>query len=156
MAKMALVLSVLALLATFYQAYLQRVHNEKSVKPLIQINVKDQDRLIYVHIQNNGLGPFIIEKLIFTKNKKDHCSIEDCLNLDPNSYQQNTISNTVNKVILPGNYHDVFSIRFKEGDTPEEINDVRLQLSVLRVKAEGRDIYDNRITVERELDWFVK
>lgn len=36
---LSLIISLLALLATFYQAHLQRVHNQKSVQPLAEINL---------------------------------------------------------------------------------------------------------------------
>ncbi len=65
---MAIVISVLALIATFYQLYLQRLHNEKSLKPLAQIDFVDRKKLMYVHIQNNGVGPLVIDRLTFVKD----------------------------------------------------------------------------------------
>ena len=153
---MAIILSLLALLATFYQLHLQRVHNEKSLKPLVQIDLLDRDKLVYVHVQNNGVGPLIIERLTFFKNDQSYSRIEDCLKLHPKSYQYIPITDSSQKVILPGAYLEVFSTRFAAQNTQEEIDDVRQQLSVLRLKVEGRDIYNNQIIAKRKLSWFIR
>ena len=65
---LSLAISVFALIATFYQLYLQRVHNEKSLKPLGQIYFSDRDKTILVQVLNNGLGPLIIDRLTFKKS----------------------------------------------------------------------------------------
>jgi hypothetical protein len=153
---MALVLSILALLATFYQAYIQRSHNEKSVKPLVQINLTDYNGLLYVHIQNNGLGPFIVERLVFTKGDEVYRDITECLSLDPRKYQHVPISAAVTKVVPQGTYLEVFSKQFGIEDDGMELNNTRCELSALQLKVEGKDIYDNKINIERELKWFAK
>ena len=153
---MALALSILALLATFYQLYLQRVHNEKSLKPLIQIDAYDRKNLIAVRVQNNGLGPFIIERLSFVKGHDVYDSIRQCISLDPKSYHNVSITKTVKKVILPNSHLDVFSVRLEDASTAEYVANIKQELSVLKLKVEGRDIYGNVIAVERDLDWFVK
>jgi len=150
---LALALSILALLATFYQLYLQRLHNEKSVKPLIQINLTDQNGLLYVHVQNNGLGPVILEKLVFTKAGQTYTDITQCLELNPKEYQRVIISGSV-KVVLPGEYLEVFSKQFREDISASVIDDARHQLADLKLTVLGRDIYDHKITIERNLKWF--
>ena len=152
---MAITISLLALLATFYQLYLQRVHNEKSLKPLVQIDLLDRDRLLYVHIQNNGVGPLIVEKLTFVKDDKHYDKIEQCLSLSPRSYQHITVSDSVQKVVLAGAYLEVFAKQFSE-DMQDQMDDVRQQLASLKIKVESRDIYNNKMTVERDLLWFIR
>lgn len=153
---MAFALSVLALLATFYQAYLQRIHNEKSVKPLIQIDLTDDKGLVFIHVQNNGLGPAIIKRLTFTKVGHDYFDIKDCINLNPNRYQHVPISETVNKVVSSGNYLELFSKQFDLQTESAELSDIRHQLAAIKLQVEARDIYDNKILVERELTWFLR
>jgi hypothetical protein len=94
---LAIIISLLALLATFYQLYLQRLHNEKSLKPIGQIDVGDRKKHIYVHIQNNGLGPLIIDKVVFIKNGIKYNSISECLKLDPKSYWHVSLNGTDKK-----------------------------------------------------------
>lgn len=151
-----IILPLLALIGTFYQLYLQRVHNEKSLRPLVQIDLTDHERLLYVHVQNNGVGPYIVERLVFFKDDKTYFNIEDCLDLSPRTYQHISVTETVKKVVPPGMFLQVFSHRFDEKCSDQEINDVRQQLAVLKLKVEGRDIYNNRITAKRELSWFMR
>ncbi|MFD1258565.1 hypothetical protein ACFQ3S_17295 [Mucilaginibacter terrae] len=153
---MAITLSILALLATFYQLYLQRIHNEKSVKPLIQINLTDQNGLIYVHVQNNGLGPVIIEKLVFTKDGQEHYDIKEWLTLDSRQYQHVTINGSVKKVVPHGTFMEVFSKQFESNAAASEMDDIRRQLAMLKLEVVGRDIYDHKISVKRDLQWFAR
>jgi hypothetical protein len=66
------------------------------------------------------------------------------------------VTETVKKVIPPNTFLQVFSLRFEEKYTDEEINNVRQQLAVLKLKVEGRDIYNNRVIAKRELGWFMR
>ncbi|CCH56549.1 hypothetical protein BN8_05904 [Fibrisoma limi BUZ 3] len=151
---MAIIISILALLATFYQLYLQRTHNEKSLKPLGQIDLPDYNKQLAVHIRNNGLGPLIIDRLLFIKDGQPYTAIDDCLDLDPKSYMRVAITNAVKRVVLPNAHLVVFETRFDEHEGESEINHARRQLALITLKVEGRDIYDNKITLERDLQWF--
>lgn len=153
---MALALSFLALLGLLYQLYLQRVHNEKSLAPLIQIDLTDEKRLMSVHVQNNGIGPFIVKKLTFTKDGQDYYNVKDCLRLSPNIYQCISINESVRKVVMPGNYLEVFSKRFDVDFTDAEMDDIRVQLAAITLKVEGVDIYKNNIVDARDLQWFIR
>lgn len=150
---MAIIISLLALLATFYQLYLQRLHNEKSLKPLGQIDVGDRKKHIYVHIQNNGLGPLIIDSVIFTKDGIKYKTISECLTLDPKSYWHVSLSSTDKKVILPNTHLVVFN-KNTENNSPEEIEDIKKQLTPITLKVSCRDIYNNTFSFERNLEWF--
>ncbi|MDQ1086154.1 hypothetical protein [Siphonobacter sp. SORGH_AS_1065] len=150
----AVVISVLALAATVYQLYLQRVHNEKSVKPLGQIDLIDFDRKISIYIVNNGLGPLILERMIFSKDGQTYTRIDDCLALDSKSYSRIHVSEKVKRVVLPNKYLTAFETIFSTDENEMEVEKVRAQLSSISLKVEGRDIYDNLITIERDLEWF--
>ncbi|HVW96132.1 MAG TPA: hypothetical protein VHA56_09210 [Mucilaginibacter sp.] len=153
---LSLFLSLLALLATYYQAHLQRVHNGKSVKPLIQITLTDDKGLIFIHIQNNGLGPAIVERLTFIKNGQVYHDIKDSLTLNPSHYQHIVVNEAVNKVILPGTYLEVFSKQFDVATENVELDTIRNELATIKLTVEGRDIYDKKIETERDLIWFLR
>lgn len=150
---MALTISLLALLATFFQLHVQRVHNEKSLKPLAQIDLVDRDKLA-VHIYNNGVGPLIVEKITYLKEGKTFDNLPECIKLEPKSFQHLTIYPKEHKIIQPGSFLDVFSKRIKEENSVEEINDIRNQLASVTVRMDGKDIYNNKVFVERSLKWF--
>lgn len=146
-------ISILALFLTFYQAYLQRVHNAKSVKPLGQIDLSDRKNHMFIYIQNNGLGPLIIDKLIFTKDGEHYTTISECLELDPKSYWHIIISPMVNKVVLPNSHLVVFD-KNTENLSVEDIDLIRRQLFPITLTVNCRDIYDNKFSFERNLQWF--
>jgi hypothetical protein len=152
----AIIISLFALVATFYQLYLQRIHNEKSLKPLLQIDFNDRNGLLFVRITNNGVGPVIIESLEFRKGQHSYSYIKDCLEIDPRTYNHLDIDVTNKKVIQPTGFIEVFSKLFDEITPATEISHFRKQLSPLVLKVKGEDIYNNKIVVEKSLKWFAR
>lgn len=146
-------ISVLALLLTFCSFWIQRIHNEKSLKPLGQIELGDNKKRLYVHIQNNGLGPLIVDKLVFINNGIQYGSISDCLELNAKSYWHTFIDSTLKKVIQPDSFLVVFEKNI-ENLSDEEIDQIRKQLSPITLKLYYRDIYDNKFSFEKNLLWF--
>lgn len=153
-ATISIIIALFALVATCYQLYLQRVHNEKSLKPLGQIDLPDHNKQLAVHIRNNGLGPLIIDRLTFVKNGQQYTTIEDCLDLDPRSYMRVSINDSLKRVILPNSHLMVFETYFEVHENEAEIDHARKQLAPITLKVEGRDIYDNKITLGRDFRWF--
>jgi hypothetical protein len=151
---LAIIISVLALLATFYQLYLQRVHNAKSLKPLGQVDLRDRNRQLAIWIANNGMGPMIIDRITFFKEGKSYTNIEDCLSLHARSYRRIPISESVKKAVLPGASFEVFATEFEDHEGEAEITNARKQLTPVTLKVDYRDIYENKFTLERSLEWF--
>ncbi|WP_375443725.1 hypothetical protein [uncultured Fibrella sp.] len=143
-------------MATLYGLYLQRVHNEKSLKPLGQIDLPDYKNQIAIHIRNNGLGPLIIDRLTFSKSDNIYSSIEECLDLDPRSYMHIPIYDTVKRIILPNSYLMVFEKNFRDDADEADRNHIRRKLSTVTLKVDCRDIYDNKFTIERDFNWFTR
>ncbi len=150
----SILISWLALSATFYQLHLQRTHNGKSLQPLGQIDLEDRQGHIYVRITNNGMGPMIIDKLIFIKDGKQYMTIVDCMELSARSYTQIGVSESIQKVVLPHSHLTVFETRVEEQDSEDQVQQIRQQLSSIALKVEFRDIYANKTTVERAFHWF--
>ncbi|MFN8343464.1 MAG: hypothetical protein U0X91_00580 [Spirosomataceae bacterium] len=153
---MAIIISVLALLATFYQLYLQRVHNEKSLRPLGQIDLRDRNKLIALYLTNNGMGPMLIDKITFFKEGKSYSTIEECLRLGARAYRRISISESGKKVILPSASLEVFAAELETHEGEAALENVRTQLSPLTLKVAYRDIYENKFTLEQNLDWFAR
>jgi hypothetical protein len=154
---LSLVISLCALCATFFELYLQRRHNAKSLKPIPQIVLGDIQRHLFVHLHNNGVGPLIVEGLSFVKNGAEYPGIEECLTIDPKSYNHDTeISSETPKVILPGAYLEVFGMIFAEHEGEVELSRVRAELAGLRMNVMAKDIYDKKLTVARNFQWFAR
>lgn len=153
---LSLCISVLALLATFYQLYLQRVHNEKSLRPLGQIDLRDRNKLVALCVTNNGMGPMLIDKITFFKEGKSYPAIEECLHLGARAYRRISISESAKKVILPNASLEVFAAELETHEAEAALENIRTQLSPLTLKVDYRDIYDNKFTLQRNLDWFAR
>jgi hypothetical protein len=155
----SIIIPVLVLLVTVGQWHLQRmqqIHNEKSVKPLGQIHFKDRDKTISVRIINNGLGPLIIDRFTFSKSDNIYCSIADCVDLPVKSFMHDASDDLMERVVLPNSHLTVFETRFDAHESEVEINHARKQLAPIILKVEGRDIYDNKIVIERNFKWFAR
>ena len=100
------------------------------------------------------MGPLIIHKLTFIKDGTQYNSIEDCLSFDPKRYRHVLINASVKKVVLPNSYLDVFAVEFEEHEGEAERGTVKQQLSAITLKVECQDIYDNKVSFERNLEWF--
>ncbi len=85
----------------------------------------DRGKLIYIHVQNNGVGPLIIDRLTFFEDGESCHDIEDCLELNPKYYQHMPITESVRKVLLHGGFHDVFSTQSEKENTEEELAGIR-------------------------------
>lgn len=153
---MSLIISLCALLATFFELYLQRKHNEKSLKPIPQIVLGDQGRHLFVQVQNNGVGPLIIEQLSFFKQGVEHPNLERCLTINPTTYNHDTeVSVESPKVIFPGSHLEIFGMMFEPHEESAQAQ-VRAELATLRLQVKAKDIYQHNIKVARDFRWFVR
>jgi hypothetical protein len=99
----------------------------------------------------------IVERLLFVKDGVEYPGIEECLTLDPKSYNHDTeISSETTKVILPGTYLEVFGMIFSEHEGEIVLSRVRAQLAGLRMTVIARDIYDKKLTVARNFQWLAR
>ncbi len=95
----------------------------------------------------------LINKITFINQGHHYFAISDCLSLDPKSYWHILLSNTAKKIILPNAYLVVFEKNI-ESHSLEEIESIRKQLSSITLKVDYQDIYENRFTLKRSLEWF--
>ncbi|MCF0075212.1 hypothetical protein LZD49_32315 [Dyadobacter sp. CY261] len=95
----------------------------------------------------------IIESLSFSKEGKVSLKIDEYLGLDSRSFFSEGIDSEIKKVLPPNGQMDVFA-KNVTSLTPEEIDLVKGKLSVVGVKLVYCDIYNNRFTAERSLQWF--
>ncbi len=153
---LSLAMSFLALVATFYQAHLQRIHNQKSVQPLAQINLRDRDGEMFIRVGNNGVGPLIVDRVTFTKDGQQYERIQDCLGIDPKSYFHIRVGDANKKTIVAGGFLELFSKTLDPLENGEKVALFQRELSCLHVKVQGHDIYDNSVSVEKNLEWFVR
>lgn len=130
------------------------MYNEKSLKPLAQIVLGDHEGEIFVRVKNNGLGPLMVQKITFTKDGKHFGNIEECLDLNPKTYMHIAEIESSKKIILPGAFLEIFHKQFADMAAESEMDLVRHKLAQITLKVIGQDIYDNKMTIERDFQWF--
>ena len=98
----------------------------------------------------------IVDKLTFLKGNERYAVIKEAIRLDTTTYLSISIDEVVKKVLLPGNSLEIFSTHFSEDYPAEKVVFIRAELSELSVRADGRDIYNNKVSIERSLSWFAR
>jgi hypothetical protein len=149
----ALLVSFIALIFTIFQFYIQRKHNQNSVRPIGQIVCGDKQETVFVHLANLGLGPMTVTKLSFKTNNGTVHNIEHCLTLNPRSYFHVTISEDNPQTILPNGHLKLFEQVFNHFGDPNK-QQSRSLLCEMEIQAEYYDIYNSMYTVKRKLNWF--
>ncbi|MCF0075747.1 hypothetical protein LZD49_35075 [Dyadobacter sp. CY261] len=119
-----------------------------------QIVLTDQSSVVSVNLANHGLGPLIVESIAFVKDGQKYATITDCLDLEPRSYMHTAIRDEREKILLPGQNLEIFAAELSRTRDEAFLDDVRKQLSILGLEVQGRDIYDNKVAVERDFSWF--
>lgn len=92
----------------------------------------------------------------FISNGKNHDNIEDCIDLESTSYMHVSVNDYAKKAVLPNSHFVVCEKNFGIDADEAIINNLRKQLSPIRLKVHYRDIYDNKFIYEREFDWFLR
>lgn len=54
----------------------------------------------------------------------------------------------------PNTFLDVFAAELAPSEDAIQLEDVRKKLAPITVRVHYRDIYDNKFTIERNLEWF--
>ncbi|MBA4853760.1 hypothetical protein [Emticicia sp. BO119] len=161
---LALIVSVFALGATWRQLHLQRTHNHKSLKPIGQIDFGDRNfsKHLFIYLNNFGVGPMIVTKLIFEKNGIKYEKIADCMEIESKKFMHVNIHSELINVILPGKYIEIFETKDpsysdeKAIYNVESMNVVKRQLAEITLTVEYKDVYDNEYTTKRSFDWFIR
>ncbi|WP_426293308.1 hypothetical protein ACN9ML_29325 [Dyadobacter endophyticus] len=101
------------------------------------------------------MGPLIINSLSFTKGGKEYANIAEVLPFNKRSYMHTIVDDVVKKVLLPNTEMKVFAKNVTMSTT-EETNAIRRELALIRVKVNYQDIYENKFSIERGLEWFLR
>ena len=157
----ALFVSLLSIILTSLNLWMQRTHNRKAVLPIGHITVGDYENDIFVRLRNDGVGPLLIESATIFRVEKEQESksaIIDFMPDLPGDYAWSTFVRDINgRAISSGDQITLISLKGQPGledfDASKEI--VRRELSKLNVRISYKNIYDEKMPVAfRKLDWF--
>ena len=157
----ALIVSVISIVIAIVNMTMQRAHNRKSVLPIGHLSVEDYENRISVRLQNNGVGPMIIEKVTVTRvsdGGQAKSAVIDFMPELPSGYLWSafvgdiagraiTAEGNITLVALEGEQREK---RFITARTM-----TREALSGLTIKVEYKNIYGESMPpASRSLSWF--
>jgi hypothetical protein len=156
-----LVTGVIALIFTAISLQVQRKHNRLSVKPIALVSVGDYENELAVHLQNKGMGPLIIKKLLFIdQNGKTEKAIIDFFGSDfKNVVWSVFVADIDGWTILPNETKTLIKLNGNSADKEfVRVRDkVRKVLAQIQVELLYQDIYEKDMPKKiRKLDWFVR
>jgi len=158
-AGVAVGISFISTLLALWSVYLQRKHNQISIKPLPDIIFGDYTNEIKVALHNHGLGPMVLTKVEILK---DGVVLDDNLiSLMPEQPKgidwDDFVELLKDRILAPGEEKMLVKLTGNpKNKTYGKFRDkVREELAPLSVKIYYKGIYDKEETIfEKELDWF--
>jgi hypothetical protein len=159
------VLALFALLVSIFSVYvslralrIQRRHNILSVSPLPEITVADYENSLRLKIRNNGTGPLIIQKVLFSKNDIFKNNIMEWMPRLPEERPWTTFSHSlVDRTIQSNGELIILELTKYENETEyATCRDLtRAALTHLVANVHYTDIYHSQFNVyTKKLDWF--
>ncbi|WP_321448408.1 hypothetical protein [uncultured Cohaesibacter sp.] len=164
---LATALSAIAALASLLLVVLtsryQMLHNRLSVRPIAQISFGDYENELSVAISNMGMGPLIIDKVVFDKEGEGSFVDQPLVSLMPDlpagltwrdfsTVSAGTVISAQSEKFLV-----VLDLDDKDNDHVEAADQVRRELGKITISCHYSDLYKRRQPVtNRKLDWFVR
>jgi hypothetical protein len=157
----AVIIGLVALVFAAISLCVQRKHNRLSVKPIAIITFADYEDRISVYLQNQGTGPLIIKKLLFTDElDRKRSSLIEFFGAEFSGVIWSTFTGNINGwAILPGQHKTLIEL---VGDPQEHdfvANRKRVRKVLAQIKAEVhyQDIYEKDMPIRtRTFDWFAR
>lgn len=147
----SLVTAIVSIIIAVSSLKSQKIHNQNSFKPIIQINLGDYENDIFVKIVNRGVGPGIVDEVKLLKSKNKYL-----IDLFKSPECNKWVWTTFNKrfegtAISPGSE---FTMLRMEDPTDREKNIIRKGLCQEIIYIAYHDIYDNKFDMQYPLEFF--
>ena len=158
----ALLVSVISITIGALALRNQKIHNQKSVRPICSITYRNYISEIVITVSNNGVGPMLVDALDLKSNGKVYGRIKDLIMPTfpgGGKYTYKWVNFSQQRAIPVGGQVDIFSFQKKEGQTDfESVQDiVRLALTEVTISVQYTDIYGGKFPPsERTLHNFTK
>lgn len=158
-AVIALLTSIISTWIAYHTFKLQRIHNTKSVKPIIHIGQWDYENKLYVTLKNVGNGLALVNNLkVSNGNKKSKDCIYDWLPKQLPGSMNYSQYWTPTKFVVQSN-EEIRLIEIPiDLSKPKQVEireKIRKKLGQLTVEVDYKDIYDNQMDTEMlSLEYF--
>ncbi len=147
-----LIVAVLALGVSAFSIYSTIHHAKKSILPICKIDISNYEDKIGLSILNCGIGPMIIDNVVFEKNNTRYKSIFEIIN-DIGTFND-FVTEFEGRAIRPEDSLAIFLI--EDGFLTDTIkSSIRSKLKDVTVMVDYHDIYNKKMKTEvRKLSFF--
>ena len=157
-ACLALIVSTMSTIVIYKTFKLQRTHNIKMIKPIIQVSQWDYENNLLIDLRNNGLGPAHVDKVTVFKNELEEktCVYHWLPQKLPGTMNYKEYWTGYEKFIVPTN--TIFKLIEIPVDTEVKKQvkcreEIRSILRQLKIKIEYSDLYGNRMETYLKPFW---
>jgi hypothetical protein len=157
-ALVAVCVSFVSVLLTVWSVTGQRKHNRLSVRPLASISLADCEDRLTVRLDNNGVGPLIVQKILVSDGQSVKNSVIDWMPDLPYGFQWNAFNKDLQaRSLAPGKKIVLLQLIGDPADAKFGLaRDLcRGCLKKLTVELHYTDVYNKAMTpANRSLSWF--
>lgn len=160
-ASLALIVSVATAIITYLTFYIQRNHNRKSLRPIINVNPFDYSNCLKIELKNEGVGPAIITKIVVEKN--EHEKKANVYSWMPNLISGLSYSNYLTRdqdiPMISGKTIEIICIKLDPTIQDQRAfrDQMRGVLRQLTIKIDYTDIYDSKFpTYSEKFDLYAR
>ena len=123
----------------------QQIHNEKSVKPILNVRLVDGIDRVELGLHNRGVGPLIIKDTIITYENKKYNGIEKLFEEIGVNKEGMVVSILKNCTILPNQKEDLLNFLVDKtiSKSISKLDVIRKTVAKIGIRVEYCDIYDN-------------
>lgn len=159
----ALIVSIVSVMFTWFTLKYQRIHNYKTVRPIGIIVAGDYEDKIFIRLDNSGIGPLIIKKVIVKNRILEASTVIDIIpsNLSGRIPWKDFAAGLEKKTIPAGKQLNLIvwtSDNYQNSSAEilsQDRTDLRRFLKDVTVKLIYTDVYEKNIfSDERSLEWF--
>lgn len=155
----AIFISVFSVIVGALSLYFNRIHNKKSVKPIVFIPVWDYEDYLLINIKNVGLGPLIIKSTsVINKEGEIKKDVIDWMPKLPKNIYWTGFNETLdNRPMEPGEGITLlrYDVDEKNSKSTKFRDEIRKRLKELRIIIDYTDIYDSKFKPhKKDLSWF--
>lgn len=157
-------ISVVTIYFLWTSLKIQRQHNVKSIKPIGKIRIGDYESNIFIRIDNSGIGPLILKKVILNNTEITH----DEMLLEKIPYDKrknirwkNFSGNYFNRTISVNDNLELIwwtpetDFRKKQREIITTKKNIRSTFQNWSLKIEYTDVYESEVfTDQLDLNWF--
>ena len=161
-AACALFVSVISIVIGALALRNQKIHNQKSVRPICSITYRNYFSEIVIIVSNDGVGPMLVDALELIKNNKVYRRVKDLVSPtfpSGGEYTYKWVNFVQQRTIPVGGQVEIFRFQKKEGQTDFESvrNKVREALTEAKISIKYSDIYGKEFPrAQRTLHNFTK